>query len=227
MSVNYNPATPTDGLVLCLDTGNRRSYPGSGNTWFDISGQGNNGTLTNGPILNTGLGGGISFDGIDDIVTLNSASLQTNYTVSVFARARSINVFPSPFSFRSSSIVNPVAFQLTFRNTGDFSCAVRDDAGIIASVAGGVSTINTWFHLCAVRRGNNVELFVNGLIVASGSASFGTISTNSMLVGAINVGGTIGSFFDGFVDDIRLYNRALSPPEIYQLFSSKRGRFGV
>lgn len=227
MSVNYNPATPADGLILCLDTANRRSYPGSGSTWFDISGGRNNGTLTNGPVLNTAIGG-IAMDGVDDIVMINSISLQTNYSASIFARARTINIpTPAPFSFRSSTLITPVAFQVTFRNTGDFSCAVRDDAGTIASVSGGVSTINTWFHLCLVRRGNHIEFFVNGLIIGSSSASFGTITPNSLLVGAIDLGGPLGSLFDGFVDDVRLYNRALSQSEVYQLFSSKRGRFNI
>ena len=51
MSVNYNPATPSNGLVLCLDSRNPRSYPGSGTTWFDISGNNNHGTLVNGPVF--------------------------------------------------------------------------------------------------------------------------------------------------------------------------------
>ena len=43
------PNVVTDGLVLALDAGNAKSYPGSGTSWSDLSGQGNNGTLTNGP----------------------------------------------------------------------------------------------------------------------------------------------------------------------------------
>ena len=41
MGVNYNPKIVTDGLVLCLDAANKRSYPGSGSTWNDLSGRGN------------------------------------------------------------------------------------------------------------------------------------------------------------------------------------------
>ena len=46
MGISYNPRTITDGLVLCLDAGNPKSYPGSGNTWSDLSGNGYNFTLT-------------------------------------------------------------------------------------------------------------------------------------------------------------------------------------
>jgi hypothetical protein len=44
MAISYNPRTITDGLVLCLDAGNSKSYPGSGTTWTDLSGNGNTGT---------------------------------------------------------------------------------------------------------------------------------------------------------------------------------------
>ena len=51
MAVRYNPRTVIDGLVLALDAGNTKSYPGSGTTWTDLSGHGNDGTLTNATYL--------------------------------------------------------------------------------------------------------------------------------------------------------------------------------
>jgi len=69
MSVRGGPDIVENGLVLYLDAANRRSYPGSGTTWFDLSGNGNNGTLTNGPTFDSANGGSISFDGVNDYVT--------------------------------------------------------------------------------------------------------------------------------------------------------------
>ena len=63
-----------DGLVMYLDAGSRISYLGSGTVWTDLSGNGNNGTLTNGPTFNSGNGGSIVFDGIDDYVNSNNIS---------------------------------------------------------------------------------------------------------------------------------------------------------
>ena len=57
MSLAHSPRIITDGLVLCLDAGNTKSYPGSGTTWTDLSGQGNNGTLVNGVGYNGSNGG--------------------------------------------------------------------------------------------------------------------------------------------------------------------------
>jgi len=60
MALAHSPRIVTDGLVLCLDAGNAKSYPGSGTTWTDLSGNGNNGTLVNGVGYNGGSGGSLS-----------------------------------------------------------------------------------------------------------------------------------------------------------------------
>ncbi len=68
MGANSGPNIVTDGLVLTSDSGNRNSYAGSGTNWYDLSGNGNNCTLTNGPTFsNTNLRN-ISFDGVNDYV---------------------------------------------------------------------------------------------------------------------------------------------------------------
>jgi hypothetical protein len=64
------PPIVTNGLVLNLDCGNRLSYPTSGTTWTDLSGNNNNGTLTNGPTFNPNNLGSIVFDGVDDYVSV-------------------------------------------------------------------------------------------------------------------------------------------------------------
>ena len=72
MSLFHSPSLVTSGLVLCLDAGNPKSYPGSGTTWTDLSGRGNHGTLVNGPTFNSANGGSIVFDGSNDYVELTA-----------------------------------------------------------------------------------------------------------------------------------------------------------
>lgn len=74
MASSIAPNIVTDGLVLYLDAANTKSYPGSGTTWFDISGNNRNFTLTNSPTFSTLGGGSFRFDGTDDYATLNIAS---------------------------------------------------------------------------------------------------------------------------------------------------------
>ena len=74
MATDYNHSIVTDGLVLCVDAANTKSYPGSGTTWTDISGKNHNGTLINGPTFSSDNMGGIVFDGSNDAVTLSANS---------------------------------------------------------------------------------------------------------------------------------------------------------
>ena len=72
----------TNGLVLNLDAANPRSYPQpyDGTTWADLSGNGNNGTLTNGPTFNAVNGGSIVFDGVDDFIQCTGSLTVTSAT---------------------------------------------------------------------------------------------------------------------------------------------------
>ena len=70
MALSHSPKIVTDGLVLCLDAGDRKSYSGSGTTWSDRSGNGYNATLNNGPTFNSANGGSIDFDGSNDYATI-------------------------------------------------------------------------------------------------------------------------------------------------------------
>ena len=72
------PDLVQNGLVLALDASDRNSYPGSGTTWRDMSGNSNNGTLTNGPTFNSANGGSIVFDGSDDYAQITTSGIINN-----------------------------------------------------------------------------------------------------------------------------------------------------
>ena len=67
MATSYSPKIVTDGLVLCLDAADKKSYSGSGTAWTDRSGNGNHGTLVNGPTFNSD--GYFGLDGTNDRIT--------------------------------------------------------------------------------------------------------------------------------------------------------------
>jgi len=82
MGTSYNANIVTDSLVLCLDAANPRSYPGSGTTWYDLSGNGHNGTLVNGVGFNSGERGSMIFDGTNDYIDYgNFLDDPTDFTV--------------------------------------------------------------------------------------------------------------------------------------------------
>ena len=77
MAYRNGPKIVTDGLVLCLDAAIGKSYPGSGTSWTDLSGNGNNGTLVNGPTFSSANGGSIVLDGVNDYISTTSISIST------------------------------------------------------------------------------------------------------------------------------------------------------
>jgi hypothetical protein len=93
MAVEYSTGKiVTNGLVLSLDAADRNSYPGTGTSWFDMSGNGNTGTLTNGPTYSTNNGGIFGFVS-DDFVTIpeNSALNTQTPSVEVWVKTNSTN----------------------------------------------------------------------------------------------------------------------------------------
>ena len=82
MAFGNGPRIITNGLVLALDAADRNSYVSGSTTWTDLSGNGRNATLTNGPTFNSENGGCIVFDGVDDYA-LSSLSVNsiTNVTI--------------------------------------------------------------------------------------------------------------------------------------------------
>jgi hypothetical protein len=86
MALQHSPRIVTDGLVLCLDAANPKSYPGSGITWGDVSGQNHTGTLTFGPSYSVSNGGTISFDGSNDYVSTTFNTALADFTICCWFR---------------------------------------------------------------------------------------------------------------------------------------------
>ncbi len=128
------------GLVLDLDAAQPLSYGGTGTTWNDLSGNGNNGTLTNGPTYDSSNGGSIVFDGVDDKSTTNITSFGNNTTweawVNRTTNANAYNMFMGRtlpyFGLRTSEII--------FSNTIGGSQQTLNSTGFTPSN-------NTWYYL--------------------------------------------------------------------------------
>ena len=92
MSAQTGPTIIKDGLVLALDAADLGSYPGAGTVWSDLSGNTNNGTLTNGPTFDANNGGSVVFDGVDDYALLGSSvTLGNTFTINTFVKLAGSN----------------------------------------------------------------------------------------------------------------------------------------
>jgi hypothetical protein len=225
----------TDGLVLCLDAANAKSYPGSGTTWTDLSAQGNNGTLQNGVGYNSNNGGSLTFDGANDYVSISSGASSINsfnisvgcwlfqnniHTSNVFSEIKTLVQVGNAGDIGSSS-----CFYLHLRGSNAF---FRYQAGVnIAQVSPGIAQeANTWHYYTGVSNNSSILLYRDGVLV--GSTPY-TISFSSLGNTNVDIGKTGGfnSYINGNIAQVSIYNRALTAAEVSQNFNATRGRFGI
>jgi hypothetical protein len=230
LAIFYNPRTITDGLVLCLDAANRKSYPGSGTTWTDLSGNGNTGTLVNGVGYNSGNLGSLSFDGVDDNISISyNASLKpaTAITMESFcyiqnnsATWASLIQYPQ----NSSSHTSPFFEWAIYLNMSSRVLHTRID-GEAASSPNNVWNFNEWVYVAITFENQSVKYYVNGSNVGSSSITKTSIvyeANNPVYIGK-NASGT--EPFEGQLGNIKVYNRALTAAEIQQNFNATKSRF--
>ena len=245
--VNADPATiVTNGLVLNLDASNVSSYPGSGTSWFDLSGNGNNGTLYNGPAFSNSSSSVISFDGGDDYfqANVNTAALDGDPSLSVdmFVRRRTgtniggggENAGGSFWGIGGSGQGNSINGWTPTTNL--IHLDIYDSTRLATSV---YYPENQFVHICWTKNGagtetTNVKCYVNGVEVALTKNRSAT-RTNQFNTSTSGKGICLGranadsSIFPAPIDigTFKVYSRALSSNEVLQNYNANRAKFGL
>ena len=227
-----------NGLVLNLDAADRKSYPGSGTTWFDRSGNKNNGTLTNGPTFDSANGGSIVFDGTNDYVSFNVKL----FTEQKFSLGFWINVNTFTGVNCSGAVANSryTIFGTTANYQGytnTFSTCIQTSAGsnAIGTVQQSNFLTNTWYYYFTVYDGsltgnsNRLKLWLNNIqysLVYDATVPSTPYNNNTSIT--IGYGPTANMpYFNGEIANVVYYNRALSVSEISQNFNANRKRFNI
>lgn len=229
MALYHSPQITTSGLTLYLDAANPRSYPGSGTTWFDLSGNGNNGTLTNGPTFNSANSGVISFDGVNDYSIHPSISLDSSLSVSCFARLQGSLFSPGVILSNCDVLGTSIGFHLEAWTVGPRWGVLWGTNPYFRPQTSDLIILNTWYYLCVVRSGSignwNTKFYINSNIVFDITTNINPASNNSVSIG--RAGSFNAQYFPGQISNISIYNRPLSNQEIRQNFNATRGRFGI
>jgi len=229
MALGHSPSIATNGLVLCLDAANVKSYPGSGTTWTDLSGNGNNGTLTNGPTYSSSNGGSIVFDGTNDTVDCGPVSQVgsslTGLTVSAWINTNSAS---TRCILENGTGYTTNTFYLFQENSNNFTFALYGNT-YDAVYSNYTYQLNTWYNLVGVwSSGNRVSMYTNGVQTngtRGGSVLTTVINGNTNLFVGARAGNSYP--FSGSISNVALYNRALSASEVKQNFNALRGRYGI
>ena len=223
MSVSNAASIVTTGLALYLDAGNASSYPGSGTNWNDLSGNGRNGTLTNGPTYSSADGGSIVFDGTNDFIQCAGSLTVTAATfVSWIRRNGNQNQYDGILFSRGTNTTGmnfQVSNQLGYHwnnniNTYGWQSGLTIPDLTWCMVAVSVTSTAAIAYLCQS----------SGITTATNTVSHGSSLLNDIKLAQDDAG---SRFFTGNIAIAQLYNTALSAEQISQNFAADRARFGV
>ena len=220
-----------DGLVLALDAGNTKSYPGSGTTWTDLSGNSNTGTLTNGPTYSSDNGGYLNFDGTDDYVNCGDKEtfkISSQLTLEAFFNINSYNIWSGIIGKSNTAKgvyvmhLSPSAQRVRFSYNSGNPWTVNVIDGNYAL------TTNQWVHSVITYDGTNVNFYINGALDKTqniGSITFDTGAGFAVSLGQDPPGSN--EFFNGRIAKATIYNRALTASEVAQNYNALKGRYGL
>jgi hypothetical protein len=213
----------TTGLQLYLDAGQAASYSGSGTTWTDLSGNGRNGTLTNGPTYSSADGGSIVFDGTDDFVQCSGSVTATAATFVSWIRRNGTQGQYDGILFSRGTNVTGMNFQVSNQLGYHWNNAVNTygwQSGLTipdltwCMVAVSVTSTAATAYLCQS----------SGITSAINTVSHISTTLDDIKIGQEDFG---GRFFNGNIAIAQLYNIALSAEQVAQNFAADRARFGV
>jgi hypothetical protein len=222
----------TSGMVLNLDAGFVSSYPTSATTWYDLSYSGNNGTLTNGPTFSSLSGGSIVFDGTNDYVLINRPSEITtggSITVSLWAKWTTVGTTTSTIQALVDNNHSGSPIQgFIIQDRPDLNKSLQ--FGVQPNTNGSISTFQvgngTWKHITGTYVTGSNRLYIDGSFNASTTAE-PSMSTVQPYISLGYWQFTPSRYLNGNIANFQIYNRALSPFEVYQNYNSTKGRFGV
>ena len=237
MPNNYGPKIVTDGMTLCLDAANTKSYLGSGTVWTDLSRNGNNGTL-NGSVFNSANMGSIVFDGTDDYVAIPSSSLVSGsqMTFSLWNFGVSGQTANSVVYFRGSSGQRILNVHLTWYDTfvifdaGNGSGNVGQYDRVMKEIV--LADVQGWNYWTFTKNSalGRMRIYKNGklwLAEMPPDYDFGPVSASIGAASTGSLGGVLseGFYYSGRIASAKLYSRELSESEILQNYNATKGRF--
>jgi Concanavalin A-like lectin/glucanases superfamily len=223
----------TDGLVLSLDASDRNSYVSGSATWTDLSGNGNNGTLVNGPTFDSGSGGSIFFDGVDDRINISTSplieNLTANFTFQAFVK---FNTSGGQYGIFTKGGRYANGWTVYLRQGPQFSLIGKDASGVSSGIlaptpAGGV-TVDKWYHITYTYNQSVVISYINGIqsTTSNYSQNFNSTGTTSYIGWDADLS-LPPNYWSGYISNINLYNRALLSQEVLQNYNAQKTRFNL
>jgi hypothetical protein len=220
MAITYYPSINLSGLILLSDSANKNSYSGTGSTWYDLSGRGNDGALINGPTFNANTNkGAFTFDGTNDYVNFGNSSVlqQSSGTLSAWAKAS------SPGAGYRGIIAKQGAYGLFYTN----SVLVAYDWAADAPRSTGINIAdNTWKNVVLTYQSgvsNGTKIYINGVSVLTTTITIQSQVAN--LFGGAEANAS--QYASCQISSLNMYNRVLTEAEVANNYNATKGRYGL
>jgi len=233
MAFAYSPKIVTDGLVFAVDAANKKSYPGSGTTWSNLSRNGIDGTLVNTPTYSSNNLGTFSFNGTNEYVSIpanNTTNIQGSLTVGMFCKSNQSgwSIYWSGVSKYNQFILGPNA-----ASGGKMAFLVYSNAWYPTNYASDVwgqsgLDLETYHYYVGTYNQSTgiLSMYVDGIEEASFDIGSLTLSsdTGGFYIGKRDVSSHYLNFTLGVC---QIYNKALSQTQILQNYNALKSRFGL
>lgn len=224
MSLNHSPKIVTDGLVLCLDAASRKSYPGSGTTWFDRSGRGNNATLRNWSSPSTTIRSNVKCFNIISTAAgtgdMEIPNFYTNYHAGI-----------NTFTFEWWANASSTGFDaFNSGGCGNGTCIAYSEDGDYYDSTGGKPVnvgilFSSWNQYVLVQNGSVATSYRNGIQISTRSDWITPVASNrSGIIGSRSWSNRTNNWF---LANLKWYNRSMPISEIKQNFNVTKSRFGL
>jgi hypothetical protein len=217
-----NPVVTT-GLQLYLDAGNASSYSGSGTAWNDLSGNGRNGTLTNGPTYSSANGGSIVFSETTNYVQCSGSLTVTAATfVSWIKRNGNQGQYDGILFSRGTNTTG-----MNFQTSNQLGYHWNDSSSTYNWQSGLTIPDATWCMIAVSVTSTAATAYLcqtGGTTTATNTVGHASSLLDDIKIAQDDAG---SRFFNGNIAIAQLYNIALSSDQVSQNFAADRGRFGV
>lgn len=232
MSVYAGPEIVESGLVLALDAGNAKSYPGTGTTWTDIILPSTSATLTNSPTYDSSNGGSIVFNGTNLTYASigNLGARPTKGTISFWMKPTNVSNYRNPIGTNANS--GNAGFRWEMATGGTFYFLSGDDLGTFGSLYNFTTslTANNWYMVTVTwdsLASSLIGYLNNNLVFNITNHTNWVTNFSSFVIGAgFNL--TLAErCFTGNISQCLMYTNQLSATEVLQNFNALRGRFGI
>ncbi len=218
IEATFDISDPNDALVGCW-----RFDEGVGTTAQDSSGSGNTATLVNGPIWTIGrINGGLSFDGVDDAVQIGTGNLNVSSgAIAFWAYAEN---FADSTQFLFGHATQPWANRIQLY-TNDTSGSLGLGLGDSHTRHQNIQNLNTntWYHVTLTWHGTNYVVYVDGQAKANGTYTGLSVLGSYADIGNNGNSSERNEGFNGLVDEVHIYNRALSATEVQAVYNEYAG----